>query len=230
MNDRMPADDLEQNACQRRLKQQKCGIGIVQKSSAAHTARENDEKMATEWYYQIMNDEVGPLTSSQLVACVHSGKVKEDTLIRKDDSQWVPASQVNGLLDAVGNNQSKRICPYCGQTVDSPPTTCRGCNRKLVLSFNSRLTAANATHRTPRRAARNHAAEIESIRRRSDRSDVIRYLLLLALWLGLILVAPYLVYLASTGQLFFRGNLAVIPIVMVVAVVGGIYYFISRAA
>lgn len=193
-------------------------------------ARETDEKMATEWYYQIMNDEVGPLTGSQLVACVRSGKVKEDTLIRKDDSQWVPASQVDGLLDAVGNNQSKRLCPYCGQTVDRPPTTCRSCNRKLVLSLNSRLTAANAARRSSKHIARDHAAEIESIRQRSDRSDVVRYLLLLTLWLVLILVAPYLFYLASTGQLIFRGNLAIIPVVMVVAVVGGIYYFISRAA
>ncbi len=97
--------------------------------------------MATEWYYQIMNDVIGPLTSSQLLARVRSGQVKEDTLVRKDDSQWVPARQVNGLLEAVNNNQSQRICPYCGQKVEHPPTTCQHCNRKLVLSFNSRITS-----------------------------------------------------------------------------------------
>ncbi len=44
------------------------------------TARGMYEKMATEWYYQIMNDVIGPLTSRQLVDRVRSGQVKEDTL------------------------------------------------------------------------------------------------------------------------------------------------------
>ena len=119
--------------------------------------------MATEWYYQIMNDIVGPLTSSQLVARVRSGQVKEDTLIRKDDSQWVPARQVNGLLEAVNQNQAQRICPYCGHKVDNPPTTCHGCNRKLVLSFNSRLTTIGKGKSKATKVARDREAEAEAI-------------------------------------------------------------------
>lgn len=196
----------------------------------AQTARGTYEKMATEWYYQIMNDVVGPLTSSQLVDRVRSGQVKEDTLIRKDDSQWVPARQVNGLLDASNQNQSQRICPYCGQNVDNPPTTCHGCNRKLVLSFNSRLTTLDKGKAKTTKLVRNREAEAEASRQRSDRGDVVRYLVLLILWLGLLLVSPYLLYLATTGQLFFKGDLTAISVVVVIAVVGGLYYLISRLA
>lgn len=185
--------------------------------------------MATEWYYQIMNDVVGPLTSSQLVARVRSGQVKEDTLIRKDDSQWVPARQVNGLLEAVNHNQTQRICPYCGGKVDNPPTICRGCNRKLVLSFSSRLTTIGKHRGTnASRVARDRESNLEALRNRADRSDVVRYLALLVLWLGLLLAAPYLIYLATTGRLFFAGDLTVISVVIVAALVGSVYYLISR--
>ena len=74
--------------------------------------------MATEWYYQIMNDVVGPLSGRQLLDKVRAGQVKEDTLVRKDDSQWVPARQVNGLMDAVEQSRTQRVCPYCGQRDD----------------------------------------------------------------------------------------------------------------
>ncbi len=196
----------------------------------AETARGTYEKMATEWYYQIMNDAVGPLTSGQLMECVRSGKVKEDTLIRKDDSQWVPARQVSGLLDAVGENRSQRICPYCGATVDPPPTTCHGCNRKLALSFNSRLTMIGKKKVKAKKVARDRKAEIDAVQERSDRADIIRYVLLLALWLSLLLAAPYLIYLATTGHLFLSGGSTIASFLVISAVIGGIYYLISRLA
>ncbi len=184
--------------------------------------------MATEWYYQIMNDVVGPMSGRQLLDKVRAGQVKEDTLIRKDDSQWVPARQVNGLLDAVLQPQAQRICPYCGHNVEPPPSTCGGCNRKLVLSFNSRLTTMGKDKTKVRKIARDREVEAHALRERTDRSEIIRYVLLLALWLGLLVVAPYLIYLATTGKLIFAGDLAIVSVVVVSAVVGGVYYLISR--
>jgi hypothetical protein len=186
--------------------------------------------MATEWYYQIMNDVVGPLSGRQLLDKVRAGQVKEDTLIRKDDSQWVPARQVNGLLEAVVQPQAQRICPYCGYMVDAPPTTCGGCNRKLVLSFNSRLTAMGKDKTRVRKIARDRVAEVEAIRERADRSEIVRYLMLLVLWVGLLVVAPYLIYLATTGKLMFAGDLAIVSALGVSALVVGVYYLISRLA
>ncbi len=199
-------------------------------TSNVETARGTYEKMATEWYYQIMNDVIGPLTSRQLVDRVRSGQVKEDTLVRKDDSQWVPARQVNGLLEAVTQNQSQRICPYCGTIVDNPPTTCRGCNRKLVLSFSSRLTTLGKGKTKAIKVERDREADAKAIRERSDRADIVRYLVLLIVWLGVLLAAPFLIYLATSGRFFFEGDLAVIAMVVVSVIVGGIYYFISRVA
>lgn len=186
--------------------------------------------MATEWYYQIMNDVVGPLSGRQLLDKVRAGQVKEDTLVRKDDSQWVPARQVNGLLEAVVQPLAQRICPYCGTLVDPPPSTCHGCNRKLVLSFNSRLTAMGRDKTKVRKLTRDRAAEAQAIRERADRSEIVRYLMLLVLWIGLLVVAPYLIYLATTGKLIFAGDLAIISAIGVSALVGGIYYLISHLA
>jgi hypothetical protein len=190
--------------------------------------RGTNRKMATEWYYQIMNDVVGPLSGRQLLDKVRAGQVKEDTLVRKDDSQWVPARQVSGLLDAVVKPLSQRVCPYCGQVVDPPPTTCRGCNRKLVLSFNSRLTTMGKEKTTARKVARDREAEVQEIRNRSDRSEVVRYITLLVLWLVLLIAAPYLIYLATTGKLIFAGDLAIVSFLVVSGLVSGIYYLISR--
>ncbi len=155
---------------------------------------------------------------------------KKTRLIRKDDSQWVPARQVNGLLDSVNRHRTERICPYCGTTVDNPPTVCPGCNRKLVLSFSSRLTTIGKGKNKATKIDRDREAEAKTLRDRSDRADIFRYLVLLAIWLVVLLAAPYLVYLATTGRLFFAGDLAIIAVVIVSAIVGGIYYFISRVA
>jgi hypothetical protein len=202
----------------------------IEMAPTVEAIRGTNGKMATEWYYQIMNDVVGPLSGRQLLEKVRSGQVKEDTLIRKDDSQWVPARQVNGLLEAVGQPMAQRICPYCGQFVDPPPSTCRGCNRKLVLSFNSRLTTMGKDRTHYRKLVRDREAEAQALRHRADRAEIWRYLLLLVLWLGLLVVAPYLIYLAATGKLIFAGDLAIISAIVVAAVVGALYYFISRLA
>ncbi len=124
--------------------------------------------------------------------------------------------------------QAQRVCPYCGQIVDPPPSTCRGCNRKLVLSFNSRLTTMGKDKTKVRKIARDREAEVQAIRDRTDRSEIVRYILLLVLWFGLLVVAPYLIYLATTGKLIFAGDLAIVSVLVVSGLVGGVYYLISR--
>jgi hypothetical protein len=186
--------------------------------------------MATEWYYQIMNDVVGPLSGRQLLDKVRAGQVREDTLVRKDDSQWVPARQVNGLWEAVAHRPTQRICPYCGSVVDPPPSTCHGCNRKLVLSFNSRLTSMGKDKANVRKLVRDRDAEAQALRERTDRAEIVRYFTLLVIWMALIMVAPYLIYLATTGRLVLAGDLAVVSVVVVSALIGGVYFLISRLA
>jgi hypothetical protein len=185
--------------------------------------------MTTEWYYQLMNEVVGPLSPAELLDKIRAGQVKEDTLIRKDDSQWVSASQVGGLFEAAQRTEARLICPYCGHDVDRPPTTCKHCNRQLVMSVSSRLTS-KGSNKKPKNVAKEKEAKKKAIEKHNDRVDIARYLALLILWFGLLFVAPSLTYLAATGRLVFEGELAVVSCVVVASVVGIVYWLISRFA
>jgi hypothetical protein len=183
--------------------------------------------MTTEWYYQLMNEIVGPLSPSELIEKIRAGQVKEDTLIRKDDSQWVSASEVNGLFEAAQRKDTRLICPYCGHDVDRPPTTCKHCNRQLVMSVSSRLTGKGSQKKS-KKIAKERELRSKEVEKRNDRMDIARYLALLILWLGLLFVAPYMTYLATTGQLVFDGDLAAVSFVVVAAICGFLYWLISR--
>lgn len=56
--------------------------------------------MAVQWYCDLMGKIVGPMTAQQLMEKVRRGEVSGTTPIRKDDSKWFPASEVNGLFEA----------------------------------------------------------------------------------------------------------------------------------
>ncbi len=196
-------------------------------STRAITTIETVKPMATEWYYRIMNDVIGPLSSRQLLEKVRTGQIKHDTLVRKDDSQWVPASQVNGLMDAAGQTTTtRRLCPYCGTVVDRLPTTCSGCNRRLTVSVNSRLTKDGMSKLVRQRKTRQQQAE--ELREETERRELIKYVLLLVLWVILLFLTPYLIHFASHGQLVFQGRLAAVAVGVVSAFVGAVYLFISR--
>lgn len=93
--------------------------------------------MPTEWYYQSEAQAVGPLSPKQLLEKVREGVVTEQTLIRKDDSNWVQACQVNGLIEAAHKDRLFD-CPYCGSAIARPPTTCRHCTRWIDYTDNYR--------------------------------------------------------------------------------------------
>jgi hypothetical protein len=56
--------------------------------------------MATEWYCDLMGKVIGPLTPAELLHKVRKGEVSHQTPIRKNDSKWFPAVEVNGLFEA----------------------------------------------------------------------------------------------------------------------------------
>ncbi|MCA9227184.1 MAG: DUF4339 domain-containing protein, partial [Planctomycetales bacterium] len=87
--------------------------------------------MATEWFYQTLGQVVGPLTSSELLRDIRSGKLGHDTPVRKDDSQWVSACDVNGLLEAAVRDVVEFRCPFCNTKVSKPPVVCTGCDRRI---------------------------------------------------------------------------------------------------
>lgn len=55
--------------------------------------------MATEWYYQVMGETLGPLSSAQLREKTLSGEIIPDTWVRKGaQGKWVAADHVKGLF------------------------------------------------------------------------------------------------------------------------------------
>ena len=57
------------------------------------------EAFQLNWYYQIMGQEFGPVSSDQLKALASNRTIAEDSQIRKSDTtNWVTADRVKGLL------------------------------------------------------------------------------------------------------------------------------------
>ncbi len=182
----------------------------------------------TKWYYQLMNDEVGPLGPAELLEHVRSGQIKAETLIRKDDSQWVTAREVNGLFDAATKPKEQRLCPYCGHHVEKAPTTCKGCNRKLVLSMSSRLTEQNNGQKVEK-PKKTKAEEIKEIEERTNRRDIIRYSVLLLFWIGLMVVAVAVLRMNQEGEFLGMDNqTAPVAVTIVAGVIAALGFVIGR--
>jgi len=55
--------------------------------------------MASQWVYQVMGDEVGPISSAELRDLAQRGAISVDTLVRKaPDDAWISAERVQGLF------------------------------------------------------------------------------------------------------------------------------------
>lgn len=55
--------------------------------------------MASEWFYQVMGNPVGPVSSAELRNLAQHGAISRDTLVRKaPGSAWVLAERVQGLF------------------------------------------------------------------------------------------------------------------------------------
>ncbi len=119
----------------------------------------------TAWFVQRENEEIGPLRPADLLTLVRDGSVNPDTMIRKDDSSWFPASSVGGLFEAARRPTIEHYCPHCDNVrVAPPPTTCPKCDRALTktreriiensLSKSSRRSADSPASQGPARSAR----------------------------------------------------------------------------
>ena len=55
--------------------------------------------MTREWYFQVMGQELGPLSVGELKAKVANGQIQPDTLVRKTaEGKWIFAGKVKGLF------------------------------------------------------------------------------------------------------------------------------------
>jgi len=94
-----------------------------------------------QWFYRNpFGQEFGPLGGSQLLELIRRGEVKGNTDIRKDDSPWIPACQVNGLWQAVGRPSVEFACPHCGSAISKPPTRCNECCKEIAKAVGHLIT------------------------------------------------------------------------------------------
>ena len=56
--------------------------------------------MAAEWYYQIMGQQLGPISPTELRALASTGAVTPETIVKKGvDGVWLRAERVQGFFE-----------------------------------------------------------------------------------------------------------------------------------
>ena len=74
--------------------------------------------MASQWFYEVMGKQVGPVSSAELRSLAERGAVAHNTPVRKgSDGNWVLAERVKGLF-AVPNAMSPP--PPVTETTQAP--------------------------------------------------------------------------------------------------------------
>lgn len=87
----------------------------------------------TRWFIQSddARDERGPLVPSELLDLVRRGEVTRRSLVRTDDSAWIPAGSVGGLFEAAWRPTIEYFCPCCQAEVGEPPVRCGHCGQQV---------------------------------------------------------------------------------------------------
>jgi len=66
--------------------------------------------MAAEWFYQVMGQQLGPVSAVELRALANAGTVQPDTLVRKGtDGCWVWAEKVQGVFRPSGSRAAQAV-------------------------------------------------------------------------------------------------------------------------
>lgn len=83
------------------------------------------------WFVQGPEEETGPFRPAELLELVRQGKIRPETLLRKDDSAWFEAAQVGGLFEAAVRPTMEYFCPACNTRIRKPPSNCNECGQEV---------------------------------------------------------------------------------------------------
>lgn len=83
--------------------------------------------MAKAWFYQLMGDEVGPVSAGELKRRAQQGDIQPDTLVRSaPDGKWTPAERVKGLLELPPVEiEPEPVKPAPTKAASVPPTAAK---------------------------------------------------------------------------------------------------------
>ncbi len=95
----------------------------------------------TVWYWKDDEQvEHGPFGPDKLLHLIREGSIQKQSLIRKDNSKWVAASEINGLWESAAKPYKIYLCAECGTQIDRPPTKCSKCERRVEKATEKTVT------------------------------------------------------------------------------------------
>lgn len=101
-----------------------------------------------QWYYRLKGtEEHGPIGPAELLNLIRNGVIGEETLVKKDDSKYVPSIEINGLWAAAGRPRAEFNCPYCGRGISKPPVQCPGCSEMVEHAVGHLAHVKIASHK-----------------------------------------------------------------------------------
>ena len=88
--------------------------------------RQGDQPMRAQWYYKIMGEEFGPVSSSELRGLAQTSQISPDTLVRKGvDGDWIRAERVRGLFEPADSTLREKAgvpAPSASSAAPTSPT------------------------------------------------------------------------------------------------------------
>lgn len=106
--------------------------------------------MSHDWYYKLMGEEYGPLSSGDLQQHALDGRVTLETHVRRSDGdRWVTADSVKGLFDKPPS-QSRE----CDSSIPTPSASAHSLNPPTLPSPSSQKAAKSSATTTRTRSVR----------------------------------------------------------------------------